>query len=281
MTLQKFLHAIPSSVPDTAHYVSAYLKLTLTPHQINQLNELTTLSNNKLFKNYQNLKAGTYDTVSTTFNPLPCTPIKTTIPYENLLHTQIYPKHLELDSTFPINYNFIAMNIQTNSFHVSLLPIIRFTTQSQSQLYLQEFKTALHSQLFKPSIDIQFKNDLIILPKFDYSKFFLALQVHKSDHLMDLITNLYNIRSKLAERGLIIGEFQNQLLQWENSIPHMSFGVCNIHQYTKHSNNNNLFGTVELSYLNNVLLDWTNQFNLAPVTAKLVFVIDNQHLVYG
>jgi hypothetical protein len=308
LRFQKYLLPTQHNVPASSHYVTAYLQLNINSELNQKLNEIVSITNLNLHKNLNLLKNGKFDHISTNYTVKPCDPLKLNLPYEYLnnvelsnidnidnnnndISCEIYNKFiknqlintndLEIDNWFPQDFKYIGMKVRTLQFHISLLPLIRFDNEFESLSFYNKFRNL---SIEKIRIPVKLSGKLKIFAKYDYTKFFLGLCVdgdsNQNSSLYQLLTSISQLRylpinPTFPSKGYVIGEIKNHIVKWEESSLHMSIAVCNSESSTEPP----LFGSIELSYLNNILL---KQLDYEPITleGRLVFVIDQQHLVY-
>lgn len=286
--LQKYLIPLQSNVKLSDYYATSYLQIKPSLLDFKKISQAVSFANQTLHENIKRLKQGHYDSLSIPLRVQPCSPLKHDLPYDALTtpnidkllqgsinNTIISPHQLNTDLAYPKDFRFIGSKIQTNDFHVSLLPLIRFEKEEESTHFYNHFK---QSNISTHQIPCKFNGKLNIFPKFDYTKFFLALDIDKSDlhngQLLETLTKLSSLRTTTSfSPGHVIGEIGDQLIDWSQSSLHMTIGVCNIP-------NPPLIDHQDLCYVNDVLL---KDIKIEPLHLKgnLTFVINNQHLRFS
>ncbi|AWU77913.1 uncharacterized protein C5L36_0D06390 [Pichia kudriavzevii] len=295
MQFQKYLLPLGESLGHSQHYATCYLRIKIENSlTLKSLSETVSISNQILEKNTKLLKLGKFNSNYIIPNIHPCSPLTAPVPYHDLIkqmnddgkdgdpseqfynafikNVKVYPKDLEIDSIFPTNFKFLASKVQTNDFHVSLLPILRFDNVDESSFLLSYFKNELSS--FKThSVDVHFNGDLQILPKYDYSKFFLSMVInnHQNTELYSLLNLVSRLREKSPFRGHVIGEVDSdiRIVNWKETLLHMTIGVNNI------ADSN--FGMLELAYLNHFLS--AVKTKALHVTGDVVLVVDGENIL--
>lgn len=283
---QKYLIPLQSNIDLSSYYITSYLQVKPSSDDFKKLAETVSFANQLLHRNIKRLKQGYFDSRKIPLTLDPCSPLKLDIPYEELvdpnleenleksLHSStISPHNLNVDLSFPKDFRFIGSKIQTNDFHISLLPLIRFQNENETLEFYKLFKSSLTS---KESISFKFTGKVKVFPKFDYTKFFLTLTIDKSDpynnQINFLLKTLSSIRtsSELLSPGHVIGELDGNLINWSDSSLHMTIGVCNVPQSLRINHK-------DLCYLNEILI---GELTSEPLTlsGKLTLVINNQHL---
>lgn len=283
--LQKYLIPLQSNVLPSTYYATAYLQIKPSQDEFRQIAQSVSFANQTLHKNLKRLKLGYYDTVSTPLKIEPCSPLTLNIPYTTLTTPSIdidlqesivngtsdlYPRDLNTDFTIP-PFRFIGSKIQTNDFHISLSPLLRFEDEQESLDFYKHFKDIINDAHFTCS----FSGKLRIYPKFDYTKLFLALVIDKTDpvnsNLLKLLADFARLRSSLNCPGHVIGEVdETTLVDWSLASLHMTVGVANL--TATHS-----LDHTALCYINDVLLSETTAL-VPSLSGQLTVVLNNQHL---
>lgn len=284
LRLQKYLLPLESNVPPSSCYASAYLEVKIRNADHNkELSEIVSRTNQRISQNVQRLREGYYDHDVIPFSLEPCYPLQLDLPYEiltdinisnpregeditDLLYDKYFkgrsvsPANLNCQEWWPQNFKFIGSKIRTSDFHVSLLPLIRFDSDSQLTHFRNQFEEILRRE--NPSnadIPVKFATtngapSLEVLPKHDYNKFFLGLRISRQERHNYLLNRLQmklarDLRQDSYCRGHVIGEIDDSsIVDWGRSLLHMSVGVCNRGEGCIG------FGQNELFYLNKKLL---------------------------
>lgn len=300
--LQKYLLPLENNVEPSAFYATSYLQIKISDsEQIKTIAESVSRTNQILNTKIKRLKSGYYDNTPAQFQVEPCSPLRLDLPYPDLVDMDVdtttrlcnavtegqtlYPSDLDCEAMKPWEFKFIGTNVQTNDFHISLLPIIRFVRLDESIAILRTVRQLIDQTdiINSGSIPVKFDAKLKIYPKYDYSKFFLAVCLDKSENplLARLIHSLSRLRYNLDSPGHVIGEISdNHIIDWEDSSLHMTIGVCN---GTSPSDLVGNFGVKELCYINNVFLNSSGDNLLVKdlnLEGRFVFVMNNQKLVY-
>lgn len=277
LRLQKYLLPLGNPISESAHYATAYLQVNIDNPQYNRkLSEIVLNTNRSLLANIRKLRNGDFDNITTKFNLDPLSTLSLNpLPYEILnqinlndpqhhdISNQIYntyfkdrpisPSTLEIDTWWPTNFKYIGYKVQTLDLHISLLPLIRFDSQTELSTFIERFNSFTSSTSLPTTV--KFSNILKILPKYDYSKFFLTMCIDRTNPanapLHQFQTQLYRHIRVPPFQGSVAGELDGHIIDWESSLLHMSLGVCN----SPHSSR---FSPLELSLLN----------TLTPATAE-------------
>ncbi|TID30124.1 hypothetical protein CANINC_001286 [Pichia inconspicua] len=283
---QKYLIPLQSNIELSNYYATSYLQVQPSSNDFKKLAQTVSFANQLLHKNIKRLKQGHFDSINTPLKIDPCSPLKFNIPYHSLTSlnlekllekpfssTTISPHDLNTDLSFPKDFKFIGSKIQTNDFHISLLPLIRFNNEDETLNFHKLFKNSIPNI---GSINFKFTGNVKIYPKFDYTKFFLALTIDKLDPYNNQLNSLQNklasIRTSpnLISPGHVIGEIDNNLIDWSKSSLHMTIGVCNMTQSPQIDHR-------DLCFLNEILI---KELHSEPLTlsGKLFLVMNNQQL---
>lgn len=277
LKLQKYALPIDINPKLTGYYISAYLEIQLRENQHKRISQIVSQTNQNLTSNLTKLKDGKFDNLNFKFNLNPCSTIQLNLPFEILtrinlnqtssstdLSDEIYnnyfkdrlinPSNLDIDGWWPNDFKSISLNLRTSDYHVSLLPLIIFNNEMDSIGYFIKIKKLFQhlNNAHKYSFKFGSFNKVNVLSKFDFNKFFLTIPINRDDNLQlnQLQRNLYNLRYEiLSSKGYVNGELENSILDWNNSMLHMSIGVCN------RIDNSIGFGQDELFFMNECLLD--------------------------
>lgn len=324
LRLQRYLLSLESNVPTSSCYASAYLEVKLREDsQAKRLSETVSRANQRLSRNVQRLREGYYDTSVLPFSMDPCYPLQLDLPYELLSHATpstscnytsggdtdvteaiyskyfkgrpISPANLDCQGWWPTEFKYIGTKVQTSDFHVSLLPLIRFNSDTDIARFRKLFEQVV--ERINPAnakVPVKFQTAdggapvLEILPKHDYNKLFLAMCISRNDKANSMLNE---IQIALAQArltntvcpGHVTGELDNNsVVDWAQSLLHMSVGVCNRGEACLG------FGQNELFYMNKMLLpaDAGEDSLILQATpdqdaeGRIVFVWSGQKLVY-
>lgn len=304
--LQKYLIPLESQIPDSKFYATAYLKLNLADtDKLKEISETVTRTNQILDKNIKKLRTGYYDSKNLPFKLDPCTSLQLDLPYDiinnpeleivgnndisSLIHDKYFknqmitPNILNCSGFWPKRFRYIGSKVRTSEFHVSLLPLIRFENFEKSIEFFKLFENFIDNRGRMKNMPIKFSSLVKILPKYDYSKFFLGKLIDRNDsfntELSKLQIELSNLRLKgknNMKHGHVTGELDNySVVDWSLSCLHMTVGVCN--------KENSLldFGQNELAYLNEILLDDVGFVkNETVLDGELIFVLNGEKILY-
>lgn len=276
LRLQKYLLPLGNSISESIHYATAYLEVKIDNPQYNRkFSEIVLNTNRSILTNIRKLRNGDFDHITTKFKLDPSSTLSlNSLPYEILnqinlndsnnpqhdVSDQIYnayfkdrpisPATLELDTWWPENFKYVGYKVQTLDLHISLLPLIRFDTQNELSTFIERFNSFPSSSTPIPTT-VTFSNNLKILPKYDYSKFFLTMCIDRTDPanapLHHFQTQLYRHVRVPPFQGSVAGEINGHIIDWEKSLLHMSLGVCNSPRSWP------TFSPLELSLLNTFL----------------------------
>ena len=321
LRLQRYLLSLESNVPASSCYASAYLEVKLREDsQTKGLSETVSRANQRLSRNVQQLREGYYDARTISFSLDPCYPLQLDLPHEFLpqitrpdsysngdkdkdVTEEIYrkyfegrpisPANLDCHGWWPADFKYVGSKIRTSDFHVSLLPLIRFKSDSDIAHFHRRFEQILEKKNpTSANIQVKFQRAggapvLEILPKHDYNKLFLAMCISRNDSANSMLNEiqlaLAHARfTNTACPGHVTGELDdNSVVDWAQSLLHMSIGVCNRGEGCSG------FGQNELFYTNQVLLpsDAGEDSLLLPETeqdaeGRVVFVWNGEKLVY-
>lgn len=321
LRLQRYLLSLESNVPASSCYASAYLEVKLREDsQTKGLSEIVSRANQRLSRNVQQLREGYYDARIVPFSLDPCYPLQLDLPYELLPQVTrpdsygdgnedkdvteaiyrkyfegrpISPANLDCHGWWPSDFKYVGSKIRTSDFHVSLLPLIRFKSDSDIAHFHCLFEQILEkTNPTNANIRVKFQRAggapvLEILPKHDYNKLFLAMCISRNDSANSVLNEiqLALAHARLTNTvcpGHVTGEVDdNSVVDWAQSLLHMSIGVCNRGEWCSG------FGQNELFYTNKVLLqpDAGQDSFLLPETeqdaeGRVVFVWNGEKLVY-
>ncbi|ODV85789.1 hypothetical protein CANARDRAFT_27878 [[Candida] arabinofermentans NRRL YB-2248] len=213
------------------------------------------------------LHAGYFNNVKIPFKIINHTPLFAyDVPYDMLIQgysikeivgREISPPMLNLNTRWPANFQNPSMYdvTSTYNFHCSLTPIVSYESPESVNTYHKNFLTMfeeLKSQKKNTSINLDFKKNIDIFTKVNYSKFFMVLPVSDNTRLEldDLYIKSNEIRfQNEADIGSVLGEEDEPVKHLEGL--HVTGGICGI-GYKEDLNH--LFGMYELFYMNEVLL---------------------------
>jgi len=298
--LQKYLFSIDTSLPQSFNYATAYIKLNFTNDQTKVLSETVTKTNQCLTKRIRNLRLGEYDHLGAKIDMFGGTSLQLNIPYDELIHVDssngdisdkiyqtfyknrlVHPSDLNCSGWWPDKFRFIGSKIQTNEFHVSLLPLIQFTNEDHNAINMLKllFERIMKNKSVKGNINLKISDILHVYAKQDYSKFFLGQRVLKENphnqQLYDIFEDLNDIRMKMHFKGHVFGEmFSDNIIDWKTADLHTTLGVC-----VKNGSKVDSAGELETHYLNAFLLDQSIGSSL-EVSGRIVLVINGNKLVY-